>query len=139
MGGPSQHGQRNKVKSLHVVVLLTCGRCWCVLVAAAAHTPLLLLLWQQQPPDESRAERMQPYPDSLLHTHTTQTPHHTTQAHKSGRRAGPSARDKHRQKKDGGGGPISSRASIKSAAHSSKLERAHASKQQRYGNSMHDC
>jgi hypothetical protein len=52
------------------------------------------------------------------------------QAHKAGRKAGPSARDKHRQKKDGGGQP-SHRASVKSGSNSSKLERAHAAKQQR--------
>jgi hypothetical protein len=73
----------------------------------------------------------------LLSCSSCSTPSQTTlsllfsyaQAHKAGRKAGPSARDKHRLKKDGG--PVSSRASIKSGSNSGKMQRALAAKQQR--------
>jgi pre-rRNA-processing protein TSR1 len=61
---------------------------------------------------------------TLQHLSTTQS-----QAHKAGRTAGKSAREKHRVKKEGGGG--AHRRPIKSSSASTKAERAQCSKQAR--------
>lgn len=120
MGGPSAHGQKNKVGERGDLCCALPTHVNALIVSCMSRSDFLKTSWKRgyvhsarRPPPRAPPPLLPP----LL------------QAHKAGRTAGKSAREKHHEKKDAGSGRH--RQPIKAASASTKAERALASKQQR--------